>query len=722
MCVLHARRLPALCAALALVWARGCPVSAAAAGTPILHRVFPSGVAPGGTLTIDGQNFGTAGGQVDFFGPGVSAPAVAGQILLWQSNVIRVQVPANDLWPGLADVEVITPALGNLPSNALPVVIDSGASSVAAPQAVWLPSANGGTGSLRVGWNDSNGVSPAPIELNLPTAAPGGGAAFTVPAAIPAVDVTVNGEPAVGVTVTPTTVPWPGIGSSAGATLRITPAVGSAPVPGELVVAIAPAAGVQAPSASETLPLIVGPGDATAAVEVEVGAPGVAAYRVTAPAQVPAGSAFTVSVQAVSPSGTPVPDANGPVYLSSGGDVDFLSAQPTGTGPSTARITLRSGAGRVTAVAQLPGPVTVRATDAAGLDGSATVDIAPPPTGSGVHLQVFPSFSGYQGSATDYTAASVRSLDRHSGAFGAAGGTTLIYGGFWPSGVGVGYDARWTGTITVRAPAPLPSPLPQPTLRFAFLNEAAQSGAASLTPVAGSGATVNGQVAGVDLATASPAAGWAVPTEVTLTPGLYTLMVQASENTPTADAGDTLYYSEAFTPPAQSPPASAEIGGTAPAPEWSPFSPVPPAAFTPLGLPDPGLSIPIGSTTVDDGGVPVHLTQPALIKGGSALLPLRTLAETLGAEVQWQPETKGITVSGPGGVPPVVALSIGSSAASVNGTPATLVQAPLLLPSGVTMIPLRFLGQALGWQVGWDNTTRTAVLLPPLLPTLPLQP
>lgn len=719
----RARWLSALCAAAALVAASGAPARAAGA-PPVLGRLSPSGVAPGGTLTLSGSNFGPQGpgAEVLFFGADVSAPAVPCRILLWQPDLITVEAPTADLWPGTADVEVVNPAQGSTPSNALPVTVTTGASAVAAAQTSWLPSGSGGAGSLRVGWSDADGAPPAPILVTLPTATPGGSAAFTVPASIPAADVTVDGVAAAVVTVTPGTMAWPGGGTAATATLRITPAAGSAPVPGELVVAAAPGAGILAPAGSETLPLLVGPSGGTAAVEIQVGAAGVAAYRVTAPAQVAAGSPFTVSVQAVGPSGAPVDTLNGPVYLRSGGDVDFLDAVPTATGPTTAAIDLTGGTAEVTALAQLPGAVTVQAIDAAGLTGSASVAVAAPAPGSGVRLQVFPSFSGFQGGATDYTVASVRSLDRGSGAFGAAGGTTLVYGGFWPSGVGQGYDAQWTGTITVRAPAPLPSPLPQPTLQFAFLNVAAQRGDATLTPVAGTGATVDGQASGVALATASTASGWAGPTTVTLTPGQYTLTVQAVEDSPSADAGDTLYYSEAFTPSTAGAQAPAVVMATPAQPVWSPLSPVPPAAFTTAGLPDPAVSVPIGSSTADDAGAPLQLPQAAVIENGSTLLPLRAIAQTLGAEVQWHPATEGVTVSGPGGTPPVAQMTVGSDAASVNGNAVTLDQAPVLLPPGVTMVPLRFLGQTLGWQVGWDAGSRTAVLLPPLSATMPQRP
>jgi len=714
---LHARPLAALCATLLLV-AGTVSAPALAAGGPALSRLSPTAVTPGDTLTLTGSGFGSAGpgAAVEFFGPNVTLPAVDAPILSWSPAAITVTAPTADLWPGTADVRIVNPAAGGASSNALPLTITAGAGAVAAPETSWLPAGSGGGGALRVGWNDANGTPSTALLITLPTGTPSGGPGFTVPPAIAAAAVTVNGVPSAGVSVSTGTLDSPG-GTGATSTLRITPAPGSAAVPGEITVAVAAAAGIVAPGTSGPWTLQVGPAGGTATVEIQVGAVGVAAYQVSAPADVAAGSPFTVTVTAMGPGGNVLGDLQGPVYLSGGGAVDFVGAQATLTGSTTAELVLSHGTGDVTAVATLPGLATLQATDAAGLTGTASVGITAPAAGAGVQLQVFPSFSGFQGVSAAYTVASVNALQRRSGVAGNGGGSTRIYGGFWPLGVGQGYDAQWNGTITIRAPAALPQPLPQPTLQFALLNVAAQRGNASLTPVAQTGASINGSPLGVGLASASPGAGWVAPTLLHLTPGQYTLVVQATEENPVGGAGDALYYSEAFTTTS----ASVGINGATTVASWAPLSPVPPAAFTATGLPDATLLVPIGAPTADDAGAPVALQPPARIENSRTLLPLRTIAETLGATVQWDAATQGITVTGARGSP-VTQLAIGSTAATVNGAAVTLDQMPLLLPPGVTMVPLRFLGETLGWQVGWDAGTGTAVLLPPLSATVPLRP
>lgn len=701
------RWLPALCTATLLLAAPAAPAGAAGSG-PLLSGLSPQAVAPGATLTLSGSGFGVAGpgAEVLLFGPAVSAPAVAAKVLLWQPNLIRVQVPAAQVWPGISDVRVVNPAAGPAPSAALPLTVTPAGAAVVGAAAAWVPTGAGGT--LHVGWNDADGAPLSPILLTLPTASPGGAAAFSVPGSIPAADVTVNGVAAASVSVGAGSLAWPGGGTAAAATLRITPAPGSTSLPGEVVIDLEPGAGISAPAAAGPLPLQAGPSGAEAALQVQIDPNAVAGYRITVPAAVPAGSPFTVAVQAIDSAGAPVSGQDGPLYLASGGDVNFTGAAAAADGPTTAAVPLAVGTAQVTAVAQVPGPVTIRVTDAAGLTGSAALSIGAPAAGSGLSLQVFPPYSGFTGSPQTLSVASLDSLDRRSGAMAQTGGTSGVFGGFWPSGIGNGYEAAWTGTLTVAAPTALPAPLSEPTLTFAFLNVAAQSGSASLTPLAGTGASIDGAMAGVALNTASTATGWAAPTTLQLAPGRYTLSVQASEDAPSADAGDTLYYSEAFT------------GATGTV--WSPLTPVPPAAFTPAGIPDPAVAIPVGAGSADLAGAPYALPTPAVIENGRTLLPLRALAQALGSSVSWNAATQGITVSGPGGSPPVTQLTVGSASATVNGNPVTLDQPALLLPPGVTMVPLRFLAQTLGWQVGWDPASRTALLLPPLLPAEPLQP
>lgn len=83
---------------------------------------------------------------------------------------------------------------------------------------------------------------------------------------------------------------------------------------------------------------------------------------------------------------------------------------------------------------------------------------------------------------------------------------------------------------------------------------------------------------------------------------------------------------------------------------------------------------------------------------GRVFIPLRAVVEALGAEVRWDAGTQ--TVHGSKGGREF-ALPIGSRTAQVNGRTLAL-DAPARLMSGNTMVPLRFVAEALGANVDWN--------------------
>ncbi len=103
---------------------------------------------------------------------------------------------------------------------------------------------------------------------------------------------------------------------------------------------------------------------------------------------------------------------------------------------------------------------------------------------------------------------------------------------------------------------------------------------------------------------------------------------------------------------------------------------------------------------------PVYFDQPAVIVAGRVLVPLRGVFERLGAIVAWDPTTE--TVLAQRG-DTRIALRIGAPQATINGQ-AALMDVPALLVGGRTMVPLRFLSQALGAQVSWDAAAATVTV------------
>lgn len=103
-------------------------------------------------------------------------------------------------------------------------------------------------------------------------------------------------------------------------------------------------------------------------------------------------------------------------------------------------------------------------------------------------------------------------------------------------------------------------------------------------------------------------------------------------------------------------------------------------------------------------GDPVHFEGigPQQMEG-RVLVPVRGVLEKLGADVAWQPETQTV-IAGNGQVD--IKLRLGDRRARVNGRD-VMLDVPAQEIGGHTMVPLRFLGEALGAKIVWDNDTRT---------------
>ncbi|PRO65819.1 copper amine oxidase N-terminal domain-containing protein [Alkalicoccus urumqiensis] len=82
--------------------------------------------------------------------------------------------------------------------------------------------------------------------------------------------------------------------------------------------------------------------------------------------------------------------------------------------------------------------------------------------------------------------------------------------------------------------------------------------------------------------------------------------------------------------------------------------------------------------------------QPALLRDGRTLVPMRGIFESIGAGVTWDPKTKTVT-SVKDGV--LVKLPIGERIAYINGRQITLDQGAQVI-KGRTMVPLRLVAES----------------------------
>ena len=97
-----------------------------------------------------------------------------------------------------------------------------------------------------------------------------------------------------------------------------------------------------------------------------------------------------------------------------------------------------------------------------------------------------------------------------------------------------------------------------------------------------------------------------------------------------------------------------------------------------------------------------------IIRNSRTMLPVRFVAEQLGATVDWNGETSTATITGANGA--VIAITIGASEAQINSETVAL-DSPAFIESSRTYLPVRFVAEALGAYVSWDGATSTATIL-----------
>ncbi|MCW5935816.1 MAG: hypothetical protein KIT11_00725 [Fimbriimonadaceae bacterium] len=113
------------------------------------------------------------------------------------------------------------------------------------------------------------------------------------------------------------------------------------------------------------------------------------------------------------------------------------------------------------------------------------------------------------------------------------------------------------------------------------------------------------------------------------------------------------------------------------------------------------------SITVQVDGERVYFKteQPQMVRG-RILVPLRGVLEKLGAKVSWEDRTETATAERNG---TSIKVRIGSDFATVGDKVMQLDQAPMII-NATTMVPLRFMSEALGAQVRWEESTRTVTI------------
>jgi hypothetical protein len=108
------------------------------------------------------------------------------------------------------------------------------------------------------------------------------------------------------------------------------------------------------------------------------------------------------------------------------------------------------------------------------------------------------------------------------------------------------------------------------------------------------------------------------------------------------------------------------------------------------------------SATVRLNGQPLATSVAPVVRNGTTLVPMRDIFEALGATVVWDGSTQEINAQKDN---TRIWLQIGNRTARVDRSQQWLSYAPVL-ERGSTLVPLRFVSEALGAQVSWNGAQR----------------
>lgn len=119
----------------------------------------------------------------------------------------------------------------------------------------------------------------------------------------------------------------------------------------------------------------------------------------------------------------------------------------------------------------------------------------------------------------------------------------------------------------------------------------------------------------------------------------------------------------------------------------------------------------VGSTTTNSYDGETLSTKelesaPFVNESDRTMVPVRVISETFGATVGWDDPTQTVTITSG---ETVLKLVIDSNTAELNGEQVTMDSAPTLVNER-TFVPLRFIGEALGYNINYCNVTEQIII------------
>lgn len=109
---------------------------------------------------------------------------------------------------------------------------------------------------------------------------------------------------------------------------------------------------------------------------------------------------------------------------------------------------------------------------------------------------------------------------------------------------------------------------------------------------------------------------------------------------------------------------------------------------------------------VEVNGSILQFEQPPIQRNNRTLVPLRTIFEALGVEVQWNLATSTIKAT-KGDIS--IILVIGDSHAMVNGEKVAIDEPPTI-ENNYTLVPVRFISEVIGANVTWEKNNNTIII------------
>ncbi|PWW08367.1 copper amine oxidase-like protein [Paenibacillus cellulosilyticus] len=123
-------------------------------------------------------------------------------------------------------------------------------------------------------------------------------------------------------------------------------------------------------------------------------------------------------------------------------------------------------------------------------------------------------------------------------------------------------------------------------------------------------------------------------------------------------------------------------------------------------LTSPAIKLTIDKKSATVNGAAVKLDTAPIVLSGVTYLPLRFIADSMGAEVAWDQTSKKVTVLRGD---KLLELQIGSAEMIANGSRQPAPAAPLIR-DGRTLVPLRLISEQLGLSVNWDGATKSVTV------------